>query len=227
MNYLSLNKNYWEKGYNAPNVDHQVFRFYGRILKPQFQLGGNFEKLVDFGCGQGAAVNYFANHGFNVKGVDISNTDISIAQARFSHIADRFCVCDPCPQNNEYYGFHEDVDVITAIQSLYYFNDEDFEACMEKLWKSMKPGGVFFATMMGEKSSEFFDNSKDAGNGLRVVNFKNDRLEVKEYYMSFIKDEEHLIKKFSMFKPVHIGYYAAKLRSDEGDGFHYTFCGIK
>ena len=45
--------------------------------------------------------------------------------------------------------------------------------------------------------------------------------------MFFIKDDEQLQQKFSMFRPVHIGYYAAKLRSDEGDGFHYTFCGVK
>jgi len=172
-------------------------------------------------------VNFFSARGLNIQGVDISETDIATAKTRYPHIAQRFSLCNPDPNDNHYYGFPEDVSVVTALQALYYFSDKDFDSCMAKLYRSMRPGGVFFATMMGEKSKEFFDNSTEHEDGLRAVNFKNDRIEVKDYYMSFIKDEEHLKQKFSMFKPVHIGYYAAKYREDEGDGFHYTFCGTK
>ncbi len=227
MNYLSSNKAYWEKGYYAVNVDHPVFRFYGRILKPQFGLGGNGEKLVDFGCGQGAAVNFFFMNGFQARGVDVSEAEINVARIRYPHIAQNFSTCAADPKENQYYGFPEDVAVTTAIQSLYYFSDRDFLTCMETLYGSMRPGGVFFATMMGERSREFFDNSTEFKDGLRVVNFRNQRLEIKDYYMSFIRDEDHLKRKFEMFQPVHIGYYAAQFRSDEGDGFHFTFCGVK
>jgi SAM-dependent methyltransferase len=227
MNYLEMNKEYWEKGYNAVNVDHMVFRFYGRILKPQFNMGGNWERLVDFGCGQGSSVNFFHDQGFNVRGVDISENDINVAKIRYPHLAKDFLMCAPDPRENDYYGFAEDVSVVTAIQSLYYFSDEDFQICMDKIYRSMRKGGVFFATMMGENSREFYDNSTELKDGLRVVNFKNQRIDVKNYCMSFIKDEEHLKRKFSMFTPVHTGYYSAKFRNEEGDGFHYTFCGIK
>ena len=227
MSYLDENRAYWERGYNAVNVDHPVFRFYGRILKPDFGLGGNWERLVDFGCGQGAAVSFFQKHGFHARGVDVSETDIAAAKIRFPHIARNFLVCAPDPKANEYYGFAEDVTVITAIQSLYYFSDHDFGACLDMLYRSMRPGGVFFATMISENSREYFDNSVEFGDGLRVVNFQNKRLDVKDCYMSFIKDEDHLKRKFDMFKPVHIGYYAIKFRSDEGGGHHFTFCGVK
>lgn len=228
MDYLASNKAYWEKGYHAVNVDHAAFRFYGRILKPQFGLTGEgHERFVEFGCGQGAAANYFSNLGFDVRAVDISETDIGIAKIRYPHIAPRFSVCNPKPASNPFYGFADDVSVVTAFQSLYYFSDRDFTEVMDKIHRSMRKGGVFFATMMGEQSKEFFGASEPAADGLRVVNFRNQRIDVKGYYMFFIKDEEHLKRKFSMFKPVHTGYYAAKLRSDEGDGFHHTFCGIK
>lgn len=227
MDYFEKNKEYWEKGYSASNVDHPVFRFYGRILKSEFDLGDNYEKLLDFGCGQGAAVNFFSQQGFNARGVDISNIDIHVAKTRYPHISSHFSICDPNPKNNDFYGFESDISVVTAIQSLYYFTDTDFEIAINKIYNTMKKGGVIFATMMGEKSSEFFDNSKPWKDGLRVVNFKNNRLNVEEYCMSFIKDENHLKEKFNLFKPLHIGYYAAKFRDDEGDGFHYTFCGIK
>ncbi|NLD98189.1 MAG: class I SAM-dependent methyltransferase [Synergistaceae bacterium] len=227
MEYLKKNKEYWEKGYPAVNVDHPVFRFYGRILRPEFKMGNSFERLLDFGCGQGAAVNFFAMHGFNSCGVDISESDIAAAKTRYPHIAANFSVCDPDPRKNDFYGFKEDVSVVTAIQSLYYFSDTDFEVAIQKIYSAMRKGGIFFATMMGEQAKEFFDNSAECGDGLRVVNFKNDRLDVREYYISFIKDEDHLKRKFSLFHPLHTGYYCAKYRADEGDGFHFTFCGVK
>jgi hypothetical protein len=73
--------------------------------------------------------------------------------------------------------------------------------------------------MMGEQCEEFFANSTPGPDGLRCVNFKNDRLTVSNYFISFIRDEAHLKQKFAMFRPVHIGHYTQKLRNDEGDGF--------
>lgn len=90
--YLLENKEYWEKGYEAPNVDHNAFRFFGRILKPEFNLPRDYEKMLDFGCGQGAAVNYLHMNGFDAQGVDISEKDIAIAKARFPHINSKFSV---------------------------------------------------------------------------------------------------------------------------------------
>ncbi len=221
------NKEYWEKGYVAPNVESFVFRFYGRVLKPDFNLGGRYERLLDFGCGQGATVNFFAQQGFNARGVDISQTDISVARIRYPQLASHFTVCDPDPSNNDFYGFPEDVAVVTAIQSLYYFSDTDFDICMERIYRSMRKGGIFYATMMGIGQKQFYDNSKEYKDGLRRVNFKTDRYEVKDYFVSFTNDRAHLLDRFSMFKPVHVGFYAQRFREDEEEGFHYTFCGIK
>jgi cyclopropane fatty-acyl-phospholipid synthase-like methyltransferase len=228
VNQLDDNKEYWEKGYSAPNVDHHTFRFFGRILKPEFELPKDNEKLLDFGCGQGAAVNFFHMNGFNAHGVDISHEDISVARSRFPHIKDKFTICDPDPNIQTQYGSEKEYSVITAFQSLYYFSKADFNVVMGRIYDQLAPGGVFFATMMGIQSSEFWDNSQPTDDEwLRKVDFSNSRVDVKNYFMFFVRDESDLIDKFKMFRPVHIGYYSAKLRSDEGDGFHYTFCGVK
>jgi|APSaa5957512535_1039671.scaffolds.fasta_scaffold396994_2 hypothetical protein len=117
MSYLNFNKAHWEIDYKAVNVDHPIFRFYGRILKPQFGIhGGNHELLLDFGCGQ----------------------------------------------------------------------------------------------------------------GLREVNFKTNRnYDLDKYFVNFTEDEDDLKENFSLFEPVHIGFYSDKFRSDEQDSHHYIFCGIK
>lgn len=231
MSYLDKNSDYWSNGYFSPNVESFVFRFYGRLLMPYFKENGwevnNQTRLVDFGCSQGATVNYFNLHGFDARGCDITKSDLEIAQIRYPHIANKFSICNADPNKNEFYVFKDGVKVVTAIQSLYYFNDTDFNTCIQKLYNSMDKGAIIFATMMGQQSNEFFDNSKDVGDGLRVVNYKNNRMEVKDYFMSFIKDKTHLVNKFQLFKPLHIGYYSMKLLEDEGDGFHYIYCGVK
>lgn len=82
--------------------------------------------------------------------------------------------------------------------------------------------------MMGVQSKEFFDNSTSTKDDwLRNVDFSNERLTVGNYFMFFTHSEDDLVSQFSVFRPVHTGYYSAKLRSDEGDGFHFTFCGVK
>lgn len=229
MDYLANNKAYWERGYHAPNVDHAAFRFYGRILKqPPFSLTGEGgERLLEFGCGQGAAANYYAALGFDVRGVDISEVDISVAKTRFPHIAYRFSVCHANPADNTHYGWADDVAVVTAFQSLYYFGDSDFAVAMDKIYSSMRKGAVFFATMMSPLMKEFWDNSKPAHDGLREVAFRNSRLNVTGYFMRFIKDQDELKRTFKMFRPVHVGHYGEQFRSDEAPGHHWTFCGVK
>lgn len=167
-------------------------------------------------------------NGFNAHGVDISHADISVARQRFPHIKDKFTICDADPKIQAQYGSEKEYSVITAFQSLYYFSKADFDIVMGRIYDQLVPGGVFFATMMGIQSSEFYHNSQPTDDEwLRKVDFSNSRLDVKNYFMFFVKDEIDLIDKFKMFMPVHVGYYSAKLRSDEGDGFHYTFCGVK
>lgn len=227
MKYLEENYKYWNSGYHAPNVDHMVFRMFGRILKPQFGLPKNHEKLLDFGCGQGSAINFFHQNGFDVRGVDISEVDLGIAKNRYPYISQKFDLITPYPNDKHEYQKSK-YKVITAFQSLYYFSKEDFQRTIKKLYDSLEVGGVIFATMMGTKSEEFYQNSIATDDPwLRIVDFKNDRIQVENYYMFFVESEKDLINKFDLFKPVHVGYYSAKFRNDEGDGFHWTFFGVK
>lgn len=227
MRYLEENYKYWNSGYHAPNVDHMVFRMFGKILKPQFGLPKNHEKLLDFGCGQGSAINFFHQNGFDVRGVDISEVDLGIAKNRYPYISQKFDLITPYPNDKHEYQKSK-YKVITAFQSLYYFSKEDFQRTIKKLYDSLEVGGVIFATMMGTKSDEFYQNSIATDDPwLRIVDFKNDRIQVENYYMFFVESEKDLINKFDLFKPVHVGYYSAKFRNDEGDGFHWTFFGVK
>lgn len=228
MNYHNGNVAYWNRdgGYDAPNVESWVFRWHGRILRDQLGISGrNGEKLLEFGCGAGAAANFFHRQGFEVYGVDISEGDIAKAKQRTPEASDRFKVISPEPSENaDYFGVK--FDVVVGIQSFYYFNNTEFQKMIRGIYNQMNPGGIIYATMIG-KENWYYDKSTDAGDGLRNVTTGNDRLGLNDYFVQFTESKEDIIKKFSLFEKIRVGYYDAVWAEEEGREIHYTFTGRK
>jgi len=224
--YLQYNSEYWQKGYEAENVEGFVFRPYGRIFKFEFGIDGSRnERLLDWGCGWGAALRFFKSKGFDVYGVDISRVHIQRCKAIMPDIADHFELIDPEP-NEQHLFFGGNFDLVIAIQSLYYLSDTHLKMCLKSLYNSMRPGGIIYATMMGVRHY-YYQYSEEYQDGLRKVEFNLPRLQLKNYFVNFTLSEEQLLEKFGLFRRYHVGYYDAKYREDEGSSFHYTFVGQK
>lgn len=225
--YLEKNKEYWSGTYNAPNVESFLFRMYGRILKFDYGIDGlKHERLLDFGCGQGGALNYFDKLGFNCFGVDIAPNDIKTAQQHMPHIANQLSVIDPKPDEKKIF-FGGNMDVVISVQTLDFLSDTDFKKALESLYNSMKPGAKIYATMNGW-NNYLRNHGTYVGDGLWHVKFKTggDRFGY-DTYLHFVKDKEEMKKKFSsLFEPVYVDYYDASFR-EEGSEFRYTFFGIK
>src|SRR2546426_3209956 len=121
--YLERSAKYWSQTYDASNVESFIFRFYGRILKFDYGIdGSNHERLLDFGCGQGGALNYFDKLGFNCFGVDIAANDIEAARRHMPHIANQLIVVDAKPdENNLFFGGR--FDIVVSIQTLDFLSN--------------------------------------------------------------------------------------------------------
>lgn len=223
----SINEYWSNKGYTAPNVESHIFRLSSRILKPQFDLPSKHERLLDFGCGQGAAVNYFNSIGFDAKGCDISQLDIDAAKTRYPHLADKFSVCQQDPGNNDFYGWPEDISVAVGVQSFYLQSKDYFFQVMDKIHSSLVPGGLIYATMMGEKHIFFEHSQPTADEWVRCVNFSGNRQTLDNYYNFYVADEEDLKSRFPMFEPIHIGHYSMQLQENDTNNWHWTFLGRK
>jgi cyclopropane fatty-acyl-phospholipid synthase-like methyltransferase len=226
-NYLDKNHAYWQKGYDAPHVESFIFRTYGRILKPDFGLTGEkHEKVLDFGCGEGANLSFFKAKGFQTFGVDISEKDIQHCQQRIAEDPSHFQVISAKPNLNQDFPGNP-YDLVIAIQSLYYLAPADLDICLNNLYRQMKPGALIFASMMGTKS-HYFKHAQLSGENLYEVRFpENHRLQVRDYFMQFVESESQLVSIFHKFNRIQIGYYDASYREDEGSEFHYTFLGQK
>lgn len=232
---LDGNERYWAQGYHSPNVDSYVFRLHGRILKPDYGLPRRNPptRLLDFGSGQGAAVDFFARQGFDAYGVDGNGEDVGRAKATFPQIAARFATIPTDTREIDDLGAVfglEGVEVVTSFQTLYYLPKAQFEHALRLFHALLPPGGLFFATMMSRQHELFYDNSEPVPGGdgwMRSVAFETSRQRVSDYFMHFVEDERDLVAKFAPFRPVHIGEYMNRFHSEDGSGHHYTFFGVK
>lgn len=223
--YLQHNKSYYERGYEADNVESYVFRAYGRIFKHDLGLDGSAgERALDFGCGQGAAVRFLASKGFDAFGVDISQTDLRRARELSPDIADHFAEVNPKPQKTDMF-FGGQFDLIVSIQTLYFLSDSDLKIRLESLYNMLKPGGYIYASMMGTKAY-FSKFATPAGDGMSKIDFANDRISYRNFFVNLTESPEDLEAKFQMFEKLYIGYYDRDYRN-EGSEFHYTFTGRK
>jgi SAM-dependent methyltransferase len=222
--YLAANKKLWSGTYDAPNVESFIFRFYGRILRFDYGMdGSNHERLLDFGCGQGGALNFFDKQGFNCYGVDIAERDIEVARSIMPHISEQLAVIDPAPDPNQIF-FGGNFDVVVSIQTLEFLSNTDFAKAVRSLYNSMKPGGLIYASMSGWKMY-YRNHATEAHDGLWHVKFNNDRVGY-DMFVNFVKDEAEMRERFSLWEPIYLDYYDSSFRN-EGSEFRHTFFGVK
>ena len=226
MSYLDKTAQVWQADYPSENVESHVFRAYGRVIKKELmELCDHQPKMLDYGCGEGAALKYFHNQGLDVYGVDVSKVAIESCKQKMPDLASHFKVIDPHPQKEDSF-FGETFDFIMSMQVLYYMDDVDLQTRLVSLFNQLKPGGLIYVTMVAEKCY-WFENSVPAENGARLVSFNSERYQMDEHHMAFTRDEAHLLEKFSLFEKMHVGYYDAKYVDNEGSELHYTFIGRK
>ena len=225
-NYLKINKDYFNKSYFAPNIESFIFRFYGRILVHDFNITGkNKEKILDFGCGQGSALKYFHNLGFDVYGVDISPKDINIARKKIASKRKNFKVIKSKPNEKNIFFNNKKFNIVISIQTLDFLSNTHFNKAIKCIYNNMEKGGIIYASMNAWSHYYRAKHGKYLSNGLWNIKFDNGRVKYDLRY-NFIKSKFAMKEKFKLFKPVYLDYYDSSFRN-EGSEKRYTFLGIK
>ena len=97
------------------------------------------DRVLDIGCGPGAAVRQVAGRVASVTGVDASASMISIARKRASHLANVEFSVRPAERLTFKDGAFS---VVWTIQSWHHWNDP--EAAYRQVLRVLAPGGRFF-----------------------------------------------------------------------------------
>jgi 2-polyprenyl-3-methyl-5-hydroxy-6-metoxy-1,4-benzoquinol methylase len=235
-NYKKINEKFWNRVYDAPNVESFIFRLKPKLLdlfiNPKKKL-----KVLDYGCGEGSNIHYLIKkYRYDGYGVDISEPSIKNCQKKINK--KKFKLIDFDVHQNDNF-FNKKFDLIISIQVLYYLNDLDLKNRLISLNKMLKPGGYVFFTMKSTKSDYFkyYCDKRKGNDGLYKVDLSSDKNYKKRqkqnvyyHFINFTKSEKDLKDKFRLFKPLKIGYYDNSLTNTKGkgsSGHHYTFFGKK
>lgn len=107
-------------------------------------------KILDIGCGTGAATWYLAREGFSAFGIDGSKIAIELARKRFKKesLGANFLVGDfgKLPYTNNF--FNCVVDVV-AIQ---HNDPNSIKNIISEVFRVLRPGGRFFSMMVAKSS---------------------------------------------------------------------------
>ncbi|MET1014108.1 MAG: class I SAM-dependent methyltransferase [Paenisporosarcina sp.] len=101
------------------------------------------KSLLDIGCGTGVLASKFADAGFHVQAVDLSEEMLTMAHQRFTKKQQQIPLF--CMSMSELNGF-EEIDVaMIAIDSLNYLSEEQQVIdTFSAVYTSLKKGGHFF-----------------------------------------------------------------------------------
>lgn len=163
-------------------------------------------KVLDLGCGTGAATWFIAREGFTAYGIDGSETAIKIAKQRFQKekLEGKFKIGDfiKLDYPNEFF------DCVVDITALQHNKIENLKQVFSEISRVLKPNGKIFSMMVSKKTK--FNEKTNPFNG-------------RGYYHFF--DKEEVLDLFSNFKNIEI---EMSERTDRGNFIsHYIVTGEK
>lgn len=138
-------------------MQNNLQQFYGNIDIYLFDqlLKGRFDechRIIDIGIGGGRNIHYFLQNGFEVYGIDPQAEAIENAKRLSAELApdlspDNFVVAtaEELPFADNYF----DLSICSAV---FHFakSDTHFDAMLRSVWRTLKPGGYFFARLASD-----------------------------------------------------------------------------
>ncbi|CAM3662160.1 bifunctional 3-demethylubiquinone-9 3-methyltransferase/ 2-octaprenyl-6-hydroxy phenol methylase [Vibrio aerogenes CECT 7868] len=179
---------------NAALVD----RFFGLSGIPQQG------KLLELGCGEGHHCRLFAQHGYEVSGVDISPTAIAWANEKAAETGchGQFLVADltnPCLKLPERYNIVIDGNCLHCIIGA------DRAVFLMQVFHALETRGIFFVSSLCSKDNNNYQTDRDGLPYRHVASAENLQAELKQAGFRVIKTRLYEREKFN-----HITVHAVK-----------------
>tara|TARA_B100000315_G_C14359538_1_gene487807 strand:- start:6 stop:719 length:714 start_codon:yes stop_codon:yes gene_type:complete len=166
--YYKTNFENWEKIYSSKKA---LKNFPDSVLVSISHHHFNVKdhkKVLDYGFGGGANIRYFLSRGFNVSGIEISQSALEYTKElnEKSNFNAELKLLDSdgrIPFEDDYF------DLIISWGVLYYNTWKTFKIAVNEINRVLNNGGAFIGTMIKPGDSSFHSNSKPLGKGLYEI----------------------------------------------------------
>lgn len=211
----------YQEGYGHAYPEAHIIRVNNHIL--EWELGMHGGRIFDFGCGAGAHLRYFADHGYEPYGCDTSPSAIKRCQALMPAHAGNFQVSSVNPNLTATMPAGS-LDIFLSNQVLYFLDNAGIKDVITQAHALLRPGGVAVLSMMAPTCWYARYIAGDQGD-FKLVRLDTPR-QKSELLINF-KEQSELADLFTPFKPLHIGSYGSHVRQEEGSTDHWLYVGIK
>lgn len=173
-----------------------------RLFLSRFSpLKKNFKntKLIDFSCGSGPYLDFFASLGFKVHGTEISASIIHKLKKKFPKIKFKTSNNDKIDFPNNFFKF------FIAIDSIYYLDKEfsSFEKTIKLVKSKIERGGYFIFTIPAIKQKHL--KFKKINNNLYKIIKDKYKLRKNSYFYLF-KNQKEIKNYFNkFFRVIRVG----------------------
>ena len=137
------NKNWvaWKEDFKPSPFAEKAFR----LMKVK-----DFHDVLDLGCGKGRNSLFFASNGLNVTAMDISDEALRTVE-NLRHPKIRTVCADISKADLQ----PECYDAVFACLSLHYFGDAVTRMIVDKVYRSLRAGGLFFIRCKSVKDKAY------------------------------------------------------------------------
>lgn len=197
-----------------------VIRFHAYYLRRGLPSG----RVLDYGCGSGNNARFFADRGYEVWGLDVSEA----VRPRYREVVGSdACLKIVSPTTTVLPYATGFFDLVVANQALYYLADEGrIRAVIREFYRVLRPGGVMFATLMGLSHYYLTCHAVRMEGGVWEVAITEPghRLFGQREIVVPVRDATHLHDLFVDFEPMTIGHYDFSM-FDVPSAFHWLYAG--
>ncbi|GAB2685983.1 hypothetical protein GCM10027037_04560 [Mucilaginibacter koreensis] len=145
------------------NIDIYLF---DQLLKGRFDYA---RKVLDAGCGSGRNLIYFLQNDYEVFGIDPNPEAIEAVRGVSARLAPANSLENFQVSTAENLPFSDDMFDLVICSAVLHFaqNEAHFKAMLTSMWRTLKPGGYFFARLASDIGIESLVTP--LGNGCYVL----------------------------------------------------------
>ncbi len=163
--------------------------------------GLHFSSVLDLGCGMGRHSLLFAQHGFQVTAIDISESGLK----KLSESAIKMNISISTVQTDvkDLPLRNESFDAVLAYHSIYHLDSDGIDRAIDEVHRVLKPKGEAFLTFTSKSTFSYTDpECKIIDSHVRMK--KEEDGSILPHYFCDQNDIFRLMEKFKIIKIRHI-----------------------